>query len=164
MLNRKLMETRNKFWGLATAIILITTCGTFSSIAQSNDTLKIRQVIDKYIVGWRDGNKELLREAFDQNAGVVLWIDKKEDPERLKFMSLYDLVQRVKVQKEYGIGYSITSLQIVDSKLAIAFVNVPLGDNHYIDCLELQKINGRWKIVLKSYVFFAKSSTKDLPN
>ena len=153
------METRNKFWPLTTVLMLFTVCGTFSSFAQSNDTLRIKKVIDKYVVGWRDGNKELLREAFDQDAGVVLWIDNKEGPERLKSMTLRDLTQRVRVQKEYGLGYAITSLQIIDSKLAIALVNIPLGESHYIDCLQLQKVNQKWKIILKSYVYFPKSKT-----
>ena len=153
------METRNKFWPLATAFMLFAVCGIFSSFAQSNDTLRIKKVIDKYILGWRDGNKELLKEAFDQDAGVVLWIDNKEDPERLKSMTLRDLTQRVRVQKEYGLGYTITSLQIIDSKLATALVTIPLGDSHYTDCLQLQKINGKWKIILKSYVYFPKSKT-----
>lgn len=153
------MKTRNKFWPLATALMLFIVCGTFSSFAQSNDTLRIKKVIDKYVVGWRDGNKELLKEAFDQDAGVVLWIDNKEGPERLKSMTLRDLTQRVRVQKEYGLGYTITSLQIIDSKLAIALVNIPLGESHYIDCLQLQKVNQKWKIILKSYVYFPKSKT-----
>lgn len=155
------METRNKFRPLAIALLLITICGTHSSVAQTNDTLRIKKVVDDYIVGWRNADKELLEEAFDQDAGVVLWIDKKENPERLKSMSLYDLTQRVKVQENYGIGYSITGLQIVDSKLAIVMVNIPLGESHYIDCLELQKVNNKWKIVLKSFVYFPKVNRKD---
>nr|WP_299382284.1 nuclear transport factor 2 family protein [Allomuricauda sp.] len=57
---------------------------------------------------------------------------------------------------DYGIGYTLQSLEIVDAQLAIAMVNIPLNSGHYIDCLELQKIDGHWKIVLKSFVFFPK--------
>lgn len=132
------------------------------SIAQANDTISIKQTIEKYIVGWRTGDATLLREAFDLDAGVVFWVDRKEEPEQLKSMKLSALTDRGKKQPDYGIGYTIQNLQVIDSKLAIATVKIPLKESHYIDCLELQKINRTWKIVLKSFVYFPKKkSSKD---
>mgnify|MGYP000586046019 CR=1 FL=1 len=124
--------------------------------AQVNDTTSIKQVIEKYIVGWRTGDSTLLREAFDLDAGVVFWVDRKGETEQLKSMKLSALTNRGKKQPDYGIGYTIQNLQIIDNKLAIAMVKIPLKESHYMDCLELQKMNEDWKIVLKSYVYFPK--------
>ena len=88
------------------------------------------------------------------DAGVVLWVDKKAAPEQLKSMSLLKLVDKLKPHDGYGVGYAIQSLEIIDSQLAVATVKIPLKGSYYIDCLELQKINEEWKIVLKSFVYF----------
>lgn len=125
-----------------------------SSIAQKSDTTGIEQAIENYIVGWRTANVELLKKAFDLEAGVVLWVDRKGASEQLNSMKLSDLANRVKPHDGYGIGYTIQNLEIIDSKLAMAMVKIPINNSHYIDCLELQKINGEWKIVLKSFVYF----------
>ncbi|MBX2875815.1 MAG: nuclear transport factor 2 family protein [Saprospiraceae bacterium] len=133
--------------------------GLFSPInawSQASDSTSIEQAIEKYIIGWRNADSTLLREAFDLNAGIVLWVDKKGEEERLKSMSLADLMDRGKPQPGYGVGYTIQNLQIIDAQLALAVVKIPIKDSHYIDCLELQKINGDWKIALKSFVYFPK--------
>ncbi len=124
--------------------------------AQSNDSTSIKLVIEKYIVGWRTGDATLLKEAFDLDAGVVFWVDRKGEPEQLKSMKFSDLTDRGKKRTDYGIGYTIQNLHIIDNQLAVALVRIPLKESHYIDCLELQKINGTWKIVSKSYVYFPK--------
>ncbi len=147
--NRKLFIT----------ICLTVICGLLcpaDSAAQATDEKEIEKVIDNYIVGWRTADKELLKEIFDLDAGVVLWIDKKAEPEHLKSMTLAELANGVITQEEFGIGYTIEDLQITDSQLAVVFVRIPIHDSYYIDCLQLQKINGRWKIVLKSFVYFPK--------
>ena len=127
-----------------------------TSFAQQNDKDKVEQAIENYIIGWRNGDKELLKKTFDLEAGVVLWVNKKGESEKLNSMKLLDLANRVKVQKDFGIGYTIQSLEIIDAKLALAMVKIPMTNGHYIDCLELQKINDIWKIVLKSFVYFPK--------
>ena len=128
----------------------------FNSLAQKSDTTDIEQTIEKYIAGWRTANADLLKEAFDLDAGIVLWVDNSGESEQLKSMELSELTNRNKPIDDYGIGYKIQSLQIIDTRLAIAFVKIPLKSSYYIDCLELQKINSQWKIVLKSFVYFQK--------
>ncbi|WP_425235713.1 nuclear transport factor 2 family protein [Ulvibacterium sp.] len=127
-------------------------------LAQKRDTTNIEQAIENYIAGWRTGNIELLKKTFDLEAGVVLWVDKNGESEQLKSMALSELANGVKPDDGFGIGYTIQDLKIIDSKLAIATIKVPLPrkKSYYIDCLEMQKINGEWKIVLKSFVYFPK--------
>lgn len=140
-------------------IICLILSGLFSPISawsQASDSTSIEQVIEKYIIGWRTGDVSLLKEAFDLDAGVIFWVDRKGETEQLKSMKLSALTDRGKKQPDYGIGYTIQNLQLIDAQLALAVVKIPLKESHYIDCLELQKINGEWKIVLKSFVYFSK--------
>ena len=129
-----------------------------SLIAQNTDRVKIDKAVEKYIIGWRTGNKDILREAFELEAGVVLWVDKKGSSETLRSMTLADLINTVKPHEDYGLGYEIQHLDVVDSQLAMAKVRIPLPkqDSYYIDYLQLQKLNDTWKIILKSFVYFRK--------
>lgn len=133
---------------------MLSFCTSYVRAQSSNDEEEIRQVIDNYIVGWRTADSVLLSKAFDLEAGVVLWVSKKSAPEKLNSMTLKQLVNRNKVQEAYGVGYAIEELKVIGSQLAIAMVKIPTKKAYYIDCLELQKINDAWKIVLKSYVYF----------
>ena len=68
---------------LDSARIFFFVCVAFSttrSVAQQNDSTAVEQAIDNYIVGWRLGDADRLIKAFDMDAGVVLWVDKNEDP------------------------------------------------------------------------------------
>ena len=150
------MNTVNKFFPMFCLILILSFFGPLGLMAQKSDATDIELAIENYIVGWRTGNVELLRKTFDLEAGVVLWVDRKGASEQLKSMTLSELANRVKPHDGYGIGYEIQNLEIIDSKLAIATVKIPLKKSYYIDCLELQKINGKWKIVLKSFVYFPK--------
>ncbi|MDW3192067.1 MAG: nuclear transport factor 2 family protein [Cytophagales bacterium] len=135
--------------------IIVISCYSTSVFSQSSsDDEAIQQVIDNYVVGWRTADTVLLSQAFDLNAGVVLWVDRKSNPERLNSMTLKALIGRMKKQEGYGINYTIGELKVIDSQLAIAMVKIPSKKGHYIDTLELQKINSQWKIVLKSFVYF----------
>ena len=137
-------------------ILVVVFFASHTSMAQNRDKTSIEQVIDNYIVGWRTANADLLKKAFDLEAGVILWVDKNEASEQLKSMKLSELISNIKLHDTYGIGYTIKDLEIVDSQIAIALVKIPTKKSYYIDCLELQKINGSWKIVLKSFVYFPK--------
>ncbi|MEP2669327.1 MAG: nuclear transport factor 2 family protein [Cyclobacteriaceae bacterium] len=133
---------------------------TFSILAsaQSSDKANIEKVIENYIIGWRTGDVDLLKETFDLDAGVILWINKKGETEKLNSMTLLDLAERVKIHEDYGVDFKIQNIDIIDSQLAMAKVKIPLPskESYYIDYLQLQKINDNWRIVLKSYVYFPK--------
>ncbi len=148
------MNTNSKFFPLIYLILIFAFSNPLTSIAQKSDTSNIKQVIDNYVVGWRTGNVELLKKTFDIESGVVLWVDRKGVSEKLKSMTLLELANKVKPHDGYGIGYTVQNLEIIDSQLAIAFVKIPLKKSYYIDCLEIQKINEEWKIILKSFVYF----------
>ncbi len=150
----KIIGLHDKFHSILSLTFILGMISPISTIAQQNDTTDIEQAIENYIIGWRTGDSTRLKKAFDLDEGVVFWVDKSGDSEQLKSMKLSALVGRGKTQEGYGIGYKIQSLEIIDGQLAVAIVKIPRKDSHYIDCLELQKLNGDWKIVLKSFVYF----------
>ena len=140
------------------SLLLILSSFPLAGLAQDDDYSEIQNTVRNYVEGWRNGDEKQLSKAFDYDAGVVLWIDSKEKPEKLRSMTLYDLAQKVKPHENYGIGYTIESLNVIDAELATITVKIPLQNNYYIDCLQLQKINGNWKIVLKSFVYFREGN------
>ena len=150
------MNTKCKFFPMIYVTLILGFSSPLGLIAQQSDTTNIEQAVENYILGWRTGNIELLKEAFDLEAGVILWVDKKGESERLKSMRLSELINKVKPKNGYGIGYTIQNLEIIDSQIAVVIVKIPRKNSYYIDCLEMQKINGKWKIVLKSFVYFPK--------
>ena len=95
-----------------------------TSMTQNRDKTSIEQVIDNYIVGWRTADADLLKKAFDLEAGVILWVDKKEESEQLKSMKLSELISNIKLHDKYGIGYTIQDLEVVGSQVAIALVKI----------------------------------------
>lgn len=130
-----------------------------STRAQSSNKANIEKAIDNYITGWRTGDAGLLEQAFDLDAGVIIWVDKSEDSEKSKSMLLSDMIKRSKAHPGYGVGYKIQNLDIIESQLAVAKVKIPRSssNSYYIDYLQLQKINEDWKIVLKSFVYFPEN-------
>lgn len=148
------MNPIRKFFPMFYLALILGPFCPLNLMAQKGDRANIEQAIENYIVGWRTGNIELLKKTFDLEAGVVLWVDKNGASEQLKSMTLLELANSVKPDDGFGSGYTIQNLEIIDSKLAIATVKIPRKKSYYIDCLEMQKINGEWKIVLKSFVYF----------
>ena len=148
------MHSKNNFFKMLLLVFVFGIVTNFDLDAQENHESSIKQTIDNYILGWRTGNKQLLQNAFDSNAGVVLWIDKKDGSEVLKSMKLSELVANDKIREGYGVDYTIENLEIIDERLAVAIVKIPNKKSHYIDCLQLQRLNDEWKIVLKSFVYF----------
>jgi|GEM_PF-2934842 len=151
------MYTFNKFLPLLYGAFLLGFLSHLAVRAQNGDIPQIEQLIDNYITGWRDGNVALLQKTFDMEAGVVLWLDKNGESEHMKSMTLAALAESVKPDPGFGEGYAIQSLEVIDAQLALAVVKVPHRNGEYLDCLELQKIKGTWKIILKSFVFFPNS-------
>ncbi len=142
-----------KSFALISSMLLLT---ALPLAAQTTDQAQIEKAIENYILGWRSGDTGLLEKAFDLDAGVVLWVNKSGETEMLKSMTLSELATNVKPHEGYGIGYEILSVDIVNSQIAAAKVQIPRASksSYYIDYLQLQKVGGQWKIALKSFVYF----------
>ena len=127
------------------------------SVAEAHadpDSAAIHQVIEDYIIGWRDADIPRLSRAFEVNEGRILWISNTPDGEVLGSMTFGETLLRRKKQPAYGSTWKILDLDIVGKELAAVKVFISTKNGHYNDYLILQKIGAQWKIVIKTYVYF----------
>lgn len=118
------------------------------------DQALISKVVENYIVGWRHGDVELLSQVFALQEGRVLWIRKEADDEQLNSMTFQEILEKRKPQPEYGKEWKILSSEVINGKLAYSKVFISRKGGHYIDLLVLQKLNGQWRIVTKTFVTY----------
>jgi hypothetical protein len=123
-----------------------------ASIAQvPTDKEAIHQVLEDYIVGWRDGNAELLSRAFATESGTIMWVGSQDDQQVLQSMTFEAAIARGKSNSSYGLEWQVLSLDVVDSSVALAKLDISRSRGSYIDFLTLYKIDGSWKIVNKVF-------------
>jgi len=118
-----------------------------------NDSSQVAQVVHDYIVGWRNGDLELLAQVFDPEEGVVLWASGGEGAEKLNGMTFGEIIARgSRPHATYGLESQILSLDVVDGKLAVAKVHISRSGGSYVDYLVLYKSDRGWRIVTKTFV------------
>ncbi len=122
--------------------------------AQNNDLQLIEKTINYYLDGMTTHNAKSFEKAFHPSA-TMKWIDKK-----------YEEVNAVEALSEY-----VNSNDPVETKTFIRAINIA-GDAanaqleleyntfSYIDFMHLLKIDGKWKIVSKTYSTRMKSAKK----
>ena len=90
----------------------------------TSDVTAITETVERYVVGWRNGDLELLAEAFATEEGVVLWRTGEAGDESLGSMTFGDILERgSRPNPEYGMHWEIVSLDVVDGQLAVAKVD-----------------------------------------
>lgn len=118
---------------------------------ETTDEAQLHQLMEGYIVGWREADTERLRNVFDE-AGHVLWVSKNAGTETLNARTFAETLERRKKQPEYGLDWEILNLDIVDGKLAVVKLHLSRKGGSYIDFLVCQKIEDQWRIVNKTFV------------
>jgi hypothetical protein len=117
------------------------------------DSAKIRQVIESYVVGWREADVERLSQVLDTEEGVILWPSGAPGAEVLNGLTFGEVLARGRrPNPEYGVKWGILSLDIGDGSMAVAKVDISRSGGSYIDYLVLYKLARRWRIVTKTYV------------
>lgn len=120
---------------------------------ESSDVERIRETIERYVVGWRTGDLELLGEVFAVDEGVVLWRTGDAGQEALDGMTFGEILARGSRQNpKYGEPWEILSLDVVDKQLAVAKVDISRNGGSYVDYLVLYKLAEGWRIVTKTFV------------
>lgn len=132
---------------LALTLLMVPT----SQAQETTDETQLRELVEGYIVGWREADTERLRDVFDE-AGHILWVSTNADAETLNARTFADVLKRRKKQPEYGLDWEILNLDIVDGKLAVAKVHISRKGGSYIDFLVCQRIDDQWRIVNKTFV------------
>jgi hypothetical protein len=110
----------------------------------------IRGVLEDYIVGWREGDAERLSGAF-ASEGAIMWVGSEEGRQVLQSMTFGKAVARGKSNPSYGLSWSVQSLDVVDSHVAVTKLDISRSGGSYVDFLTLYKIDGKWKIVNKAF-------------
>ena len=141
------------------SFVLIYSLGMYSRFApahlaqETSDEGQIRQMLNDYIVGWREADGERLARVFAAKEGRVMWISKQSGKEILSSMTFGEILQREnKPQPHYGLDWEVLDLDIVDGRLAVAKLHISRAGGSYIDFLVCHKIAGEWRIVNKTFV------------
>ena len=77
---------------LLTSIVLMSSLGMHARFApaplpqETSDENQIRQILNDYVVGWREADGERLAEVFAEE-GRVMWISKRSEKEILQSMT-----------------------------------------------------------------------------
>ena len=118
-----------------------------------SDVSSIRETIERYVVGWRTGDLELLAEAFAVEEGVVLWRSGDPGQQVLDGMTFEEILARgSRPNPGYGEPWEILDLDVVDGALAVAKVEISRSGGSYVDYLVLYKLARGWRIVTKTFV------------
>ena len=119
----------------------------------SEDEAAIRDVLDRYVVNWREGNGEGLSKVFELDNGYVIWTSGEGDAESVGSMSFADIVARDKGPVErYGHTMKILTIDVVDEQLATAHFEVGFAKGSYTNVFTLYKVGAEWKVVTKTFV------------
>lgn len=120
--------------------------------AQNNDLQLIETTINYYLNGMTTHNAKSFEKAFHPNA-TMKWIDKKyEEVNAIEALSAY-----VNANDPVKTKTSIMAINIAGDA-ASAQLELEYDTFSYIDFMHLLKIDGKWKIVSKTYATRTKSN------
>ncbi|WP_282079415.1 nuclear transport factor 2 family protein [Aquimarina algiphila] len=122
--------------------------------AQDNDLQLIEKTINYYFDGMTTHNKGSFEKAFHPSA-TMKWIDKKyEEVNAIEALSEYANSNDPVETKTYMIAINIAG------DAANAQLELEYDTFSYIDFMHLLKIDGKWKIVSKTYSTRTKNNKK----
>ncbi len=111
----------------------------------------IRQVIDLYIDGVRNGNVESLRQAFHPQASMFGW--KGSDLFVTPIQGLYDYVAAMPAPAQSGesTNFLITSIEVAGNAATVGLAMDAYHAHDFMDYFQLLKVEARWWIVSKLF-------------
>ena len=120
--------------------------------AQNNDLQAIEKTINYYFDGMTTHNATSFEKAFHPNA-TMKWIDKKyEEVNAVEALSAY-----INANDPVKTKTSIMAINIARDA-ANAQLELEYDTFSYIDFMHLLKIDGKWKIVSKTYTTRPKNN------
>ncbi len=117
--------------------------------AQSETALAKAAVLD-YIEGTANGQIQRIKNAFEESAEIC----GVNDDQSMRCTPIEKYIGFFKEgQKVNRVGH-VVSLQVINNAAnAVVEIDMPDRKRLYTDFLLLLKINGKWKIINKSYTF-----------
>jgi hypothetical protein len=121
-----------------------------SAGARSPELENIREVLDLYIDGVRNGNVASLREAFHPQSSMFGW--KGKDLYVTPIQGLFDYIASTPVPSQTGepTTFITTSIQISGKAASVEMVMDSYHGHDFMDYFHLVKIDDRWWIVSKT--------------
>ena len=118
----------------------------------------IRQVIDLYIDGVRNGNVASLRQAFHPQASMFGW--KGSDLFITPIQGLFDYVASTPAPATSGepTHFFITAINVTGNAATVELAMDAYHGHDFLDFFQLLKTDGQWQIVSK--LFHADPQTK----
>jgi hypothetical protein len=142
------------------AFLTLFCCFSVNLFAQETQREQIDKTIRAYFEGYMTGNMEKLALAFDTTSAHLYALKAEEGKPVVTANKLNEVVKRwvknvqTKPYTEADIKqsyYKILLLDVTDDKVAIAKIEIKLGQKLYIDYLSLYKWGEQWKIVSKTF-------------
>ena len=129
------------------AFILFTL--TFSTVNAQSEIEAINKVLYDYIEGTANGEPDRLRSAFDENFNLYFVAN-----DSLRIWSGKQYINNVKPgRKSNRIGKVISIDYEGDAAMARIEILMPARKRIYTDYMLLLKVEGKWKIIHKSFTF-----------
>jgi hypothetical protein len=114
---------------------------------------EFRRVLADFVLGWREGDAEILSRGLALDEGRITWVSGQGDDQIVGAMTFGDAIARNRDHPDYGReGWEVASLDVVDDKLAVAKLRIPEGDVVNIDYLVCYRVAGNWRIVSNTFV------------
>ncbi len=129
-------------------IIILVVVGVQNISAQSDEALITNTLMD-YIEGTANGEPERIKNAFHSDLHLYsITNDSLRSLSGQKYIGYFK-----KGQKHDRIGKIISIDFVNDAAMAKVEIDFPSRKRLYTDFMMLLKVNGKWKIIHKSYTF-----------
>lgn len=111
----------------------------------------IREVVDRYIEGVRDGNVESLKQAFHPQSSMFGW--KGKDLFVTPIQGLFDYIASTPAPAKSGepTKFVITSIQVAGNAATVELAMDSYHQHDFTDFFQLVKAEDRWWIVSKLF-------------
>ena len=136
--------------GCAPAVGPSTSSGADAPV--SADSSAVAAAVQRYVVGWRDGDLEALSEVLDPSWRVY-WSADEDGRQVVRDMTVDELVARgSRPNPSYGLDTRIERLRVLDGAVAYADVSISRSGGSYLDHLVFYRKPDGWKMVIKTFV------------
>lgn len=134
-------------------LLLVSLDAGHAAVAAASAADEIRRVVEDYIVGWREGDSEILSRVFELDHGYVIWVTTDEaGASTVDSMTFRDIVARGKAAgPAYGSRVEILAIDVTDDAVATAELEIAFAGGTYVDHLTLYRVGDAWKIVTKAF-------------
>lgn len=125
----------------------------------AKDLTSVQATVEDYFYGYVERDSVRLYRAFDTENGTMKLPENTKDG-KTKMVNGYfkEIIPRwsnrnkLSKKEENNCRLEITSVDVVNGKMAIVKMKMWVGDKTYFDVLSLQKINLNWKITNKMFI------------